>query len=111
MDQILRKSLREILDLINRIEELLQGIGFEDFANDRKIKIGVVHNYEQLFDALETIPGNIRDQNPGIHWSELMELKQKIVISDYGISDEEVWNISKHKLKKIGRSIKSVVDM
>ena len=109
MENTVRKMLIEVNDSVSLIEETLQGIGYEDFRNDRFKKIIVVENFEKIIDKFAQIPDELQDEIHGIPWEEIQHLSDKFLNSEYEIDNQEVWKTAKSQLKKIKTLISSFI--
>jgi len=93
----------DIQDLISSIDENLQGIGYEDFRINRKIKIDVVQSFEKILHCMNSIPDDSKSEYPDIPWVEISNLKDKILSADSGIDEEIVWKAAKIELKQLNK--------
>jgi len=67
--------LKDILDCINRIEEFVGNMGFEEFAKDDKTSSAVVKKLENIGEAVKNISSEIKDNIkifPGKKWQKCM---------------------------------------
>ena len=104
-----KKQLFEILDLISGIEENLQGLGFEDFKNDRKVKIFVVQRFESIFSIINNISESDLFLLPDINWELFKDMERKLFENPYGIDDETVWKAAKYDLRKLQKILSDAV--
>jgi uncharacterized protein with HEPN domain len=100
MENLLKKQLYEILDLISGIEENLQGLGYEDFRNDRSVKIKVVQSFEGIFSIIKKVSEQDKENLTKINWKLLEDIEKKLFSGSYGIDDETVWKAAKYDLRK-----------
>ena len=105
MEEIIRRSLDEMLDSISEIEQNIQGVAFDDYRNDRKRKITIANNFETIFEALERIPYDFKIKYQQVPWTELEDLRQKIAGSGYGIDERQLWDAAKNNLMKAKKAL------
>lgn len=109
MDNNVLRILSEVLDYISNIEESLQGLGFSDYHNNRRVKIAVVQNFDLLFDEVVKLPSDFREDHWAELWDEFEQLRFKFINSDFGIDEDIVWKTAKHKLRKLKTYVKKIV--
>lgn len=103
-------TLNSIRDSISSIEESLMGIGFNDFRTDRKRIIDTVQNFEIIIDQVRELPDSFQNENNEIAWDEIESFFANIVHGELGIDEKEVWNVAKHKLRTLRKSIDNIID-
>ena len=99
------KLLHNILDAISVIEETLQGIGFNDFRTDRRKIITTVENFEIIIHSIKNLPESSKVEDAGIILKEIDESWTQMIIDEYVINEEEIWNTAKRKLNKLRKVI------
>lgn len=104
----LKEKIYNILDYINSIEEALQGTAFEDFRLNRALKIKLTEIFEQISSEIKNIPDETKKQYPSIDWDTLLNLTISF-LGEYGISEEEIWKTSKHKLKEYRKKFNEIL--
>ncbi|MBM2816110.1 MAG: hypothetical protein HW421_2872 [Ignavibacteria bacterium] len=105
--EFIKTKLYNIQDSINNIEDALQGLAFEDYRTNRKKMIFVVGNIESIINDITDLPEDFRSSHPEMNWDNFLSLKEKIVNSEVGVNEEEIWKVSKQKLKLLRKFIES----
>lgn len=98
---ILKNYFNSIIDHINEIDEILQGIGYEDFRTSRKIKINTVNIFLTIMEETINIPTELKETTPLFPWEKLNHLETKITDKESDASSELIWNFSKKEFKNI----------
>ncbi len=101
--------LLEIIDMINDIEITLQGLGLEDYRNNRRAKIYVVGFFEGIRDKVNQLPDEFKEDNWKELWDEFTDIQKIFVIDELGVNEDAVWKTSKFKLKKLRMFINEVL--
>jgi uncharacterized protein with HEPN domain len=102
------RTLDDIKDKINEIEECLQGIGFADFHSSRRRMIFVVHRLESILISMESFDEDFRGKYTELPWDEVMQYRKLILKGNSEIDEKEVWNISKIKLVRLKKILDSI---
>jgi len=90
--------LDDIVLSMQRIEEYLTGIDFEQFKEDYKTADAVIRNFEVIGEAAKNLPITFKLQHPHIPWDEMYRLRNRISHEYFGIDYEIIWNIAIHQL-------------
>ena len=83
--------LEDIKSSIEKIEEYIDGIDFENFSKDAKTIDAVVRNLEIIGEAANNLPEEIKSQNPEIPWKEAVGMRNKVAHEYFGVDDEILW--------------------
>jgi uncharacterized protein with HEPN domain len=108
MTEQLAVCVDDILDAISAIEEVLQGMAYEEYRTDRKTKIYVVQNFEKIINAVNMISHEDKNAYPDIPWSDIESFQTKLISPNIGVDDKIVWKASKVELKHLYKLIKNV---
>ena len=106
MNTEITEKIDTILDQISNIEENLQGLGFEDYRNDRRKKIAVVQSFETIIEYVNSFTEDEKKQVPSVDWEVFLTLRSKFLNAEIGLNDEQVWKAAKNQLKKLKLALK-----
>jgi uncharacterized protein with HEPN domain len=93
--------LKDILDAINKIENFVGTMSFDEFMKDEKTKSAVVREIEVIGEATKNIPESIRIKSKDLPWKDMARMRDKIIHSYFGIYYETVWKVIKDRLPEI----------
>jgi len=85
--------LEDILSSIQKIEDYIGGISFEDFQNDTRTVDAVLRNLEIVGEASKNIPSEIREGHPDIPWGRMTGLRNIVSHEYFGIDLSIIWQI------------------
>ena len=83
--------INDIWNSINKIEQFVKGMDFEDFFNDDKTVSAVIRKLEIIGEATKNIPEFIKQKYNKIHWKGMAGLRDKLAHDYSGIDVEIVW--------------------
>jgi uncharacterized protein with HEPN domain len=108
MPEKINDILDDIKNSINEIEESLQGLGFDDYRNNRGRMIYVVNRLESIFGNIDRIDSDFRSLHPEVQWEEVLQYRNMMLKGNSGIDEKEVWTIAKIKLVKLKKILDSI---
>lgn len=89
--------LEDIVLSMQRVQEYLAGLDFEQFKRDYKTVDAVIRNFEIIGEASKNMPQTIKSKYPHIPWEEMYRLRNRISHEYFGIDYEIIWQIvTKH---------------
>lgn len=85
--------LEDIVLSMERIQEYISGLDFEQFKSDNKTADAVIRNFEVIGEASKNLPNNIKIKYPNVPWHEMYLLRNRISHEYFGVDFEVVWHI------------------
>ncbi len=102
--------LEDTVEAINRIEEYIQNLTFEDFSKNKLVLDAVVRNLEIIGEACRSIPEDIRRRYPDVEWKKIVGLRNILIHQYFGIDTELIWDIVKNKLPDLKHKVKQMLN-
>ena len=87
--------LSHIRDSCLRIESYLSGVGEKEFLETELIQDAVVRQIQVIGEAVKRISKELRNASPGIPWSDIAGMRDKLVHDYMGIDLEAVWETAR----------------
>jgi len=85
--------LEDIKEAGEKILRYVQGMNYDDFANDDKTIDAVTRNFEIIGEAANRLDAAFRTNNPHIEWDRIRGFRNRIVHEYFGVDYEIVWAI------------------
>jgi len=101
--------LEDMLLSMNRIEEYLTDLDFNEFMSKYIVIDAVVRNFEIIGEASQKIPVNIREKYPEIPWKKMYGLRNLIAHEYFGIDHEMLWEIAKYNLPQNKNDLNNII--
>lgn len=92
-----RLFIKDILDAIEKIEEFVASMDFEEFKNDDKTVSAVVRKLEIIGEATKNIPDEIKQKYPHLPWKEMAKIRDKLIHGYFVVDYEIVWKVIKEE--------------
>ena len=83
--------LEDILDAIEKATEFIQGMTYEQFAQDAKTTFAVIRALEIVGEATKQIPQLVKDSYPEVPWRQMAGMRDKLIHDYFGVNLVVVW--------------------
>jgi uncharacterized protein with HEPN domain len=101
--------LQDILDCIEKIDEFVGDMDYEEFVEDDKTSSAVVRKLEIMGEAAKNIPQELRQNYKEIPWSDIAKMRDKIIHFYFGVDYEIVWKVIKERLPTLKQQIERIL--
>ena len=98
--------LQDILVCIEKIDEFVGNMDYEEFVEDDKTSSAVVRKLEIMGEAAKNIPQELRQNYKEIQWSDIAKMRDKIIHFYFGVDYEIVWKVIKERLPVLKLQLK-----
>ncbi|MGC9056310.1 MAG: DUF86 domain-containing protein [Candidatus Saccharicenans sp.] len=100
--------IKDIIAAIEKIDEFIGSMSFEEFARDDKTASAVVRKLEIIGEATKQLPSDVRFRFQDIPWFAMEKTCNKIIHFYHGVDFEVVWKIIKEDLPPIKLMLKNL---
>lgn len=83
--------LEDILDAAEKAQRFVEGMTYETFVNDDKSVFAVIRALEIIGEATKQLPEELRDEYPGVPWSLMAGMRDKLVHDYVNVDRQIVW--------------------
>lgn len=101
--------LKDILESIQKIEEFVEGMEFDEFPKDDKTASAVVRKFEIIGEAVKIMPKEIKEKYPDVPWHEMAKMRDKVIHHYFAVDYEILWKTIKESLPDLKKQIKKIV--
>ena len=103
-----KQQIDDILESISYIKEYVNGMSFNDFADDRKTRDAVIRNLEVIGEAANALPDEIKQQT-NIEWHKIVALRNILIHEYFGVNLKLVWDVAQNKLEELETGCKALL--
>lgn len=105
-----RLFVKDILDAMEKIEEFVSDMSYEEFINDDKTLSAVIRKFEIIGEATKNLPYEIKEKYPELPWKEMAGMRNRLIHAYFGIDTKLVWDTIHMQLPKIKPELKKILD-
>lgn len=101
--------IEDIVESIEKIENYIKGMNFDNFENDSKTKDAVVRNLEIIGEAAGKLPKEICLKYDDIPWHQISGLRNRLIHGYFVIDYEIVWYIISKELDDLKLKLERIL--
>ena len=101
--------LNDIAQAIDRIEQYIKNLSFDEFSGDQKSIDAVARNLEIMGEAAGRLPDDFKEKYSRIEWYKVVGLRHRIVHEYFGIDLEIIWQVLHKNLPELKRKISRII--
>jgi uncharacterized protein with HEPN domain len=102
--------LEDILLSMQRIQEYISDLDYNEFIKDYKTVDAVIRNFEIIGEAVHKLPKEIKLKYPSLPWDEIYLFRNRISHEYFGIDYEIVWEIATIHLPENRKEIEAIIE-
>lgn len=87
--------IEDVLASMNKAENFIQDMRYEDFLIDDKTSYATVRALEVIGEAVKKVPQLVRNRYPEIPWTEMAGMRDKLIHDYFGVNLRTVWDTVK----------------
>jgi uncharacterized protein with HEPN domain len=105
MPPSIEDRLRDTLEAIIEIEDVMHGVSFNNFLNDRRTRLIIERLPEIVCEASRSIPDDIKRNEPGIDWRKMIDFGNLLRHAYHRTKAEVVWDVIENELPPLKSAV------
>ena len=98
MPPTLEDRLRDILEAIAEIDDMLAGIDLDQFAADKMRRMATERYLEVICEAARNLSHDVKQDAPNIGWQKMVDFGNRLRHAYHATDVTVVWNIVQNHL-------------
>jgi uncharacterized protein with HEPN domain len=111
MPPTVEDRLRDILEAIIEIEDIVQGANFDRFATDRTPRLATERLLEIVREASRAIPVEIKQAEPEIDWRKMIDFGNLLRHAYHMTKAEIIWDVIQTHLPPLKTCVEKRIRM
>jgi uncharacterized protein with HEPN domain len=103
-------SLSDIVDNMEKAQQLLGDMSCDEFVSNEMACYAVVPCIEIIAEAAKSIPSDIRAKRPEVSWNDLAGLRDKCIHTNLAIDHRRIWQAIKEDISNYQLPIRTLID-
>jgi uncharacterized protein with HEPN domain len=101
--------VEDIIDAMEKAELAIEGVTYEQFADDFMINFVVARALEIVGEATKRLPLSLRDQYPAIPWKDMAGMRDRIIHGYDNIDLRTMWDVVKQEIPQVKPQIQQIL--
>ena len=93
--------IMDILNSIKRINTYTNGLSFQTFAANYMVLEACLYNIQVIGEAVSKLPDDIKKSEPGVPWTLIKGMRNRLIHEYFGTDVEIVWKVIKNELPEM----------
>ena len=90
--------IEDILKCIDHIQSYTAGISLEKFSSHFMAVEACLYNIQVIGEAASHLPDDVKKENPGIPWTLIKGMRNRLIHEYFGTDLQLVWDVIKDEL-------------
>lgn len=93
--------LWDMLDAAQTVEQLISGLSFADYDNDRRTQLAIERALEIIGEAAGRVSKPLREAHPEIPWRQIIG-QRNVLAHEYGeIKQDRIWKVATENIPQL----------
>lgn len=106
-----KEFLLDIKESIQRIQDYIGEMNYDEFLQDIKTQDAVVRNLETLGEAAKNLSGEFKRKHKDVDWKKIAGMRDKIIHYYFGVNWDIVWAVIRDKIPELKEKIEIILEM
>jgi uncharacterized protein with HEPN domain len=106
MPPTVEDRLRDILEAIAEIDEMLSGYRLEQFTEDKMRRMATERYLEVICEAARKLPDSVKQDEPDIDWRKMNDFGNRLRHAYHETDAAIVWDIIQNHLPRLNSFVK-----
>ncbi len=108
-ERVYTDYLEDILDAIGKVAQFIQGMTYEQFAQDAKTVFAVIHALGIIGEATKKVPSSVRESYTEVPWRAMAGMRDKLIHDYFGMNLVVVWKTASEDLLSLEPTIRRIL--
>lgn len=100
--------IEDIIESIDKIEDYIKDMSYEEFIDEQMVIDAVIRNLEVIGEAAKNLSDDIKNKYKNIPWKRIIGLRNIVIHGYFGIDLSIIWEIVTKNLQDIKPNIENI---
>ena len=105
-----RGRLEDILKYAQNVEQIVNGISYEQFVADIRLYYSVMKNVEVIGEAANMLTRHFREEHNELPWRLIVSMRNVLVHGYAQVSDADLWQTATNDIKPLSEQVQRYID-
>lgn len=105
-----RGRLEDILKYAQNVEQIINGISYEQFVADIRIYYSVMKNVEVIGEAANMLTRHFREEHKELPWRLIISMRNVLVHGYAQVSDADLWQTATNDIKPLREQVQQYLN-
>ena len=97
--------LEDIRQFALNVENIIEGVTFDEFANDIRIYYSVMKNVEVIGEASNMLSRDFKEQHQELPWRQIVKMRNVLVHGYAQVQDSDLWDTACNDIKPLREQV------
>ena len=97
--------LEDIRQYALNVEQILDGVTFDEFVQDIRIYYSVMKNVEVIGEATNMLTKDFKEKHPELPWRQIVKMRNVLVHGYAQVSDADLWDTAYNDIQPLRMQI------
>ena len=102
--------LRDIVEMMGKVEAFVGGMSFDEFARDEKTNFAVLRALEVVGEAAKQVPATVRRRHPDVPWRRMAGMRDRLIHGYFGVDREIIWETATRLVPELRPRLADVLE-
>lgn len=93
--------LEDIRQYALNVEQILEGVTFDEFVQDIRIYYSVMKNVEVIGEATNMLTKDFKEKHPELPWRQIVKMRNVLVHGYAQVSDADLWDTAYNDIQPL----------
>ena len=102
--------LQHILEYASNVEQMTEGVTYDQFANDKILFFAVMKNVEVVGEAAYMLSKEFIIMHPELPWQQIIGMRHVLVHGYATVSSQKLWSTAIRDIPALKRQVQKYLD-
>lgn len=102
--------VRDVLSEIAVVEEIVAGLSYEDFTENKQALRAVLYSFAVIGEAVASVIDDLESAAPHMPWHQIRGMRNAVIHEYFRVDLEIVWQTTKSDLPQLKETLQKILE-